>query len=915
MGTVSFSVGGKVTQVRNLRQFTLPFEKFADAVLKPSGIAKDGVYFCAPMAGGFRTTLNAQPVSYLALDFDKLTEQQWATVVMRSRRWSSFVYTTPSHKPPDHRLRVVVELTREVNRDEYRRLYGSASEILGVPGDSSGAKAEQPMYCRRDGTKAKKNLDAPPLNVDTLLASTAPEVDPLAVKPAFLTNAPVVELPAASPGPSAPSYAQEVAVHCAQVRKMRDTLGDVSIDTWRGVIGIIKHSVEGIELAREWTTRRIATGHAQADVDRDFDTWKAGPATCEFFERAAPGGCDGCIHKGKIKTPLVLGRAPAVPVVETVEALVNEEVVQVQVKPLPHGYSWQDGYMVAHYQDKDGVWAVKPFSKAYFYATHHIEQLGGAGALMMRNHLQRDKRIKQFHIESRVIGSTPDLIKALAENFIVMTDNNDASKYLTAYMRASLNKLVAEAKEIEQMGAFGWKQDMSSFLLGDRLYSADGSKTIALVGGGALAYKHAFDQGIGDATGWSEGINELYNREGNQHMQYVLCSAFGSLLSPLASDTMYKGIPCAVTGEDSGKGKSAVCKAALYAFGDAERMTINGDRGSTVNALYMQMSAYNNVPLLIDEVTNIKADRLSDLLYTVSGGRDRGRLMQGKNSGTKAQDVGEWRSSMYLTANTRLLNALAAKQGNTEAEAVRLFEISIDTYGVQMASLEEATVAFKKISKNSGGAGEQYIQYLVQHRGDVDAAMAKMEATVGKAAKLALVSQYRFFRQHVVCTLVAANIMHALGLIKFDLKELTAWALVHLHRLCQEVQMNNTTNATDALGQMLNVLQPFIIQTKDIRDSRTSNFGPETVQKPSGPVVGRVVLSEDRLEISQTAFKKWCSENRQTPEKLLEEATKDGSYIGLKRMVSLTRGTNLPGGRIRVYQFVWSKIEGKDEEA
>jgi hypothetical protein len=56
---------------------------------------------------------------------------------------------------------------------------------------------------------------------------------------------------------SVPSFAEVISEKCAQVGVMRDTLGDVNYEHWRGVIGIIKHCEEGIEKAREWSAKRL----------------------------------------------------------------------------------------------------------------------------------------------------------------------------------------------------------------------------------------------------------------------------------------------------------------------------------------------------------------------------------------------------------------------------------------------------------------------------------------------------------------------------------------------------------------------------------------------------------------------------------------------------------------------------------
>jgi len=99
-----------------------------------------------------------------------------------------------------------------------------------------------------------------------------------------------------------------IADKCAQAAAMRDTKGDVGYEQWRGVIGLLTYCEKGKLLAEEWTSNREATGHTSLDWNVKFETWGSGPTTCEFFQGCNPRSCEGCEFKGKVKTPLVLGR-------------------------------------------------------------------------------------------------------------------------------------------------------------------------------------------------------------------------------------------------------------------------------------------------------------------------------------------------------------------------------------------------------------------------------------------------------------------------------------------------------------------------------------------------------------------------------------------------------------------------------
>ena len=294
-------------------------------------------------------------------------------------------------------------------------------------------------------------------------------------------------------GPQIESSAHEVANHCAQVGKMRDTKGDVDYESWRGIIGIIKHCVEGEPLAHEWSELRAATGHSNTDVDTRFGTWDSGPATCEYFQRCNPTACDGCVHKGNIKSPIVLGRLlpePAESVVEVIDETKPNETLEAIVPPMPEGYEYQAEHMLRFIRDKDGVMQPYTFCRTLFYPIQRIRKSDGAFAFTIRMHLP-DQRVRDFEVDTSALASSTDLLKALSKYELMPSNNKDSTMHMTAYIRDSIHKLMAEQRETDTLTAFGWRDNMSGVLLGDRLYHQDGSIRKVFIGGAAADHRAA----------------------------------------------------------------------------------------------------------------------------------------------------------------------------------------------------------------------------------------------------------------------------------------------------------------------------------------------------------------------------------------------------------------------------------------
>ena len=324
--------------------------------------------------------------------------------------------------------------------------------------------------------------------------------------------------------PELPVDANAVANGCAQVAAMRDTQGDVGYEHWRGVIGILKHCEGGFELAEAWSSRRDETGHSQLDWDIRYESWNAGPTTCEFFQGCNATGCDGCQMKGKIKTPLVLGRQ--VPVnQEVVEEVVTEEgtTVEAEIPALLRGYTWSNGVMARLIPDKEGVLQAHPFSSVLFYPTMRIRTQEGTYRIGIRMH-QPNKKVRDFDMPTEAMASPTDMLRSLAKYELLQSNHKDAGTHMAAYLRDQLEQLKRTVEEVNTLTTFGWRDDMSGFLLGERLYHKDGTVRQVLTGGGAGKFKNSLPPPRGTVEKYASALNFMYNREGMEPWQYAICS-------------------------------------------------------------------------------------------------------------------------------------------------------------------------------------------------------------------------------------------------------------------------------------------------------------------------------------------------------------------------------------------------------
>jgi Domain of unknown function (DUF927) len=737
-------------------------------------------------------------------------------------------------------------------------------------------------------------------------------LNPLGALPAHLQgDALNADLTGHLPYANVPVDADAMADKCKQVGALRNTAGDVSFDHWRLTIGLLTFCENGRAKAEDWSSERASTGHDSLDWGTRYDTWDGGPTLCETLAKCTPGGCTGCEFKGKVTTPLMLGRIIPITVEQEVEvATATDEVEVVTVPAYPHGYQWNNGLLSRILADKDGINQIHSFTPHQFYPTMRIRGEDGAYKIGLRMHLHNN-RIRDFQMPFEAMASSTDILKSLAKYELMQTNHPNAGVHLTAYLRDSLEQLKRRVEETNTLTTFGWKDEMRGFLIGDRYYHTDGSVKRVLLGGYAAQKQAALTAPQGTLAGYAKPLNYVYNREGMESLQYAICSGWGSILNPFCEE-LYCGLLLAITGGDSGKGKSTVAYASVYAFGDSNAMALKSDDAGTRNALWATVGAFNNLPLIFDELTGVEADWFSNFTYTLSLGEERARL-QSTGSGVKFANQSSWRMSPFGTANKDLHGVLAATQANSQAEAVRMVQIHVDSYPIPKLEETEVQMALGQMKSNRGTAGAALIQYAVTHTEQLH---ERIRAKVAMLVEHVPGTKYRFYRSHAACTLVAAEMAVELGICEFDVAKMAEFSIGLMQKLAKEITVNNTVTSEDAFSGMVASLMPGIIVTSEYRDSR-SLLGVESPRNVlKGAIVGRYVLgtkqdtvSAGRLFLCQKAMREWCMKNRTDFQNVLDHLRDAGALVTEDERVTLTRGTDLPRVQQRCVAIDLTKLE------
>jgi hypothetical protein len=694
-----------------------------------------------------------------------------------------------------------------------------------------------------------------------------------------------------------------IAEQCAVIKKFRDTKGDLSYDEWRLAIGVVRFCKDGERLCEEWSSRRAETGHQNVDVATRVNSWNGGPTKCSTLTKCS-ALCQACPHLAADSTPLILGRST--PKEDKEQKVVPQPEVYYKEIHLDD-FVWKDGFLTRYQPENKDNPAIR-FSYSQLYLCMYVCDADGVH-IAVGNVYEPTGEKRRIEIPVRCINTGKDgLTNCLGDQGVILTDHKDASKTMSSYLKHSLDRLRSEVALTKTFNAFGWHHEKTDFLIGTRLYTRNGVAEESLLSGTIANMVSSFPKPRGNVEGYAQGVNSFFNRKGMEPLQYAVLSMWSAPLVAVLDNDEYSGIPCALTGVESGKGKTTAFKAGLYAYGNALKMLGNTEESATHNARVAKIGGFCNLPFLLDEATNMSVKELSSFAYQTSGGGGRERMRMRSGVAEFANAV-EWKTHIGMTGNTCLLDLLATK-GNSDAEAMRLFEIRIDRYKIPKLPTAEVNGYTNDIANNAGPAGEKFIKYVVENYNEVQ---GRLNAFLMKIIKVPVVGtepKCRFLRWHITCSMVAGEIMRDLGICEFDLDKLFDFAVEAATELVKRSNESSAPTMEDVLGRFMSDISDVTLVTQCETVSEAERF-------PLRNYVARLIrnsenkdaISNGLFTVHRTALVEWCRKNRFDIIQLENELSASGVLIKKSERDSIARGVpQISSGRKRCDVFDLSKI-------
>jgi len=648
---------------------------------------------------------------------------------------------------------------------------------------------------------------------------------------------------------------------------------------WRAVLSIAKfckdkdkaiHAVsyKHPEYTKQDTEEKVALIH--------------GPYNCQTFWKDNPTGCDGCPNRGKITNPISLGRGE-VEVATAEDNVVRdtkapEIVYTIPEYPFPYVRGKHGGVYVKS-EDKDGNPKDMLVYENDFYLVNTVDDpLEGMSALF-RLHLPQDG-VKEFLVPMKEMIAKDSFGKRVAEQG--MGTIGKQMEALMHYANTSVKTYQKNKRADKARLQFGWADNYSSFIVGDRQitatevkYSPPSSVTLGLVN---------FFRQAGTLEKWKE-VASFYNRPGMELHMFALFSAFSSPLVPFCGET--RGGIVNLYSDGSGTGKTTMLRMINSVFGHPEEMMLI--KSDTMNSRISRIGTLQNITATIDEITNEPPEVTSDFLYEFLQARGKNRLKHSHN--IERINATTWKTNCVVTANSPIEDKLYVKKRSPDGELARCLDIEYQPGNT--LSKSESDAVFAPLKSNYGWAGDIYMQYVIRELPGVIKLLDKVQNSVDKAA--GLTQRERYWSGLVVTRLVGGLAARSAGVLEFsdeDFKRVYDFAVALL--IAKRMAQTKVTKAAPdlVLGSFLSEHINDVLVINSGASRKAGAMAEAPIREPRGKLYIRYEPDTKLIYVSKTQFRAFCTAGQTSYTGVLDAMKKQKTFLGEKK-VRMGKGMQL----------------------
>ena len=658
---------------------------------------------------------------------------------------------------------------------------------------------------------------------------------------------------------------------CAQINYIYEHQHELDEPLWRAGLSIAQQCSD-----RDKAIHAISKKHP--DYSHEVTERKAndtkGPYTCETFKKLNPSACEGCPLK--ITSPIQLGRE----IIEATEAdsvVVDLEPETKEVKtyiipkfPFPF-FRGKSGGIFMHTQNKDGEDIddiVYPYD---FYVVKRMQDPELGETILLRLHLPKDG-VRDFIMPLASALSKEKFVMTVASHGI--TTLGKKQDVLMQYVAKWVEELQMQGKAEKAQKQFGWLEDDSAIIVGDReiratevRYSPPSAPTLPHV---------PLFQVKGDFHEWKDTIN-IYGREGMESRAFALFMGFGTMLMKV---TALDGFLLNLVSRESGSGKTTILQAINSIYGRPKELLLAPK--DTYNSRMNRLGVMQNLAVTMDEITNMPPEQMSQQIYDVTSGRGKNRMRQHDN--VERANNTKFQTGMITSSNRYFTDALLSIKGFPDGELKRILEINI-----KPDTRDDATWArqhFGRLMNNYGHAIEPFAQALVGQLPMVQAKLAEVQLRVEQTANIR--NSERYWALMASLSLAGGSIAKHLGLHDIPIKPVFNYA-IDLIKETRDRAHEYMFDNDEFLGGFLQRHFHEILVINGNRDNRTGlEFGP--IREPRGALTARYEPDTKMLYIVARSFREDCAKVMANFEEVISPYRKNASLQGVKKK-RMTAGT------------------------
>lgn len=696
---------------------------------------------------------------------------------------------------------------------------------------------------------------------------------------------------------------------CAQILYADQHRTTLEEPLWWAVLSIANACTDSAE-----AVHNISEGHEGYSVgltDQKTSRFK-GPRTCLEFQKDYPDNCRGCIHKGKITSPIQLGKYTelAAPSDNVIEDVAHKSLQQNVTMNAPHKYpnGWarraSGGVVRLSMEVPDGEEAPEQIEDVIYendlWVKKRLDDPHHGGSSIQIVHIESQgpnepKKVTEFIAPLTTIGKRDKCQELLTFYGVYKAITPRTLGLLQRY----LEDWVAELKDKpEQARAnFGWHDNNTSFVMGSREVALDKGILFSPTSASTDEVTPLY-QREGSLEVW-KSIANLYAKKGNEARAFVLFVGFGA---PLYNFLNLGSVTVHLTNAASGVGKTTAQKMAGSIWGDPVKTMMNND--DTMNAKYHRFGVLRHLPLLIDEITNMDGESLSKFVFAISQNSGKNRMASHTNSLRK--NTTQWNTIAVTSGNNSLYDTLKQHRSSVEGELYRIIELEIESD--ESLTKDESDYWYDQLlPENYGMAGEVFMTYVVDNLPEVLELLKSTQKEFDKEAKFT--GKQRFYSACCAAAFTGAIIAKRLGLHDIDVDSIKQWAVTTLGSVQATVKECSSEDSVAVLGRFLNEHnRNVLVVNGNAMEEKGFILNERPVREAMGELVVRIEPDNHHMYIAKSALERWCAERRVPVKSFYNDIEKKGIVLSLKTRKRLAENTAAAGVPVPVLWLDTTKL-------